>query len=163
MGWFRKDETAKGFVLFRGNMAPRADDFAFLHKQGMKVQKKSAPGTLLWALALRHESWGDAILFCPRKLSPPPPEWITMDARLSDAEKETALQGQSTICLHVDPKHKHVLRDRKSLLRYMRAVMGDDGVVAIDHASLRMWSKDALDDELCHDADLDIEALYTLH
>src|SRR5688500_4467741 len=164
MGWFKKDDTAKGVVMFRGAMAPRPDEFEFLANQGIRIKKQqNPPDKLLWAAGMRHPDWGDAILFCPRQLAPPPPEWITIDARLSDAEKETALLGRSALCLHVEPKHGNVLRDRKSLLRYMRAVLGDDGVVAFDHASLRMWSKDALDAELCHDADLDIEALYTLH
>jgi hypothetical protein len=41
--------------------------------------------------------------------------------------------------------------------------MGSDGVVAIDHTAQRFWPREALEDELAHDADLDIESLYTLH
>ena len=163
MGWFKKDVPAKGAVLFRGTMPPRAEYFAFLQKQGVTVKRKEAPDGLHWALSLRHEQWGKATLFCPRDMPAPPGEWIGFDARLSAAEKEEAAQGRSTVCLLVEPKHGNVLRDRKSLLRYLRAVMADDGVAALDHLAMRFWSRDALDDELSHDADLDIDALYTLH
>jgi hypothetical protein len=88
---------------------------------------------------------------------------IQWDANLTAAEKELAASGESTVTVRVTGMRGDVLRDGKSLLRYLGAIMGDDGVVAIDHTAQRMWSRGALDDELCHDADLDIESLYTTH
>jgi hypothetical protein len=49
------------------------------------------------------------------------------------------------------------------MLRFVAAVMGDDGVVAIDHGAHLHWSPAMLADELAHDADLDIESLFTVH
>jgi uncharacterized protein YegJ (DUF2314 family) len=37
------------------------------------------------------------------------------------------------------------------------------GAIAIDESSMMFWSQAMLDDELAHDADLDIESLYTIH
>jgi uncharacterized protein YegJ (DUF2314 family) len=41
--------------------------------------------------------------------------------------------------------------------------MGDDGLLTFDRASEKFWPRAALDDELMHNADLDIEALFTVH
>ena len=60
-------------------------------------------------------------------------------------------------------KRKEVLADRKTMLRFARALLGEDGVVAIDMASQIPWSRAALDEELAHDAELDIQSLFCLH
>jgi len=88
---------------------------------------------------------------------------IEFDKNLTSDEKETAAAAKSAVLVRMRGSKQDVLRDRKSLLRYFGAVMADDGVVAIDHIAQRMWSRGALDDELSHDADVDIVALYTLH
>jgi hypothetical protein len=49
------------------------------------------------------------------------------------------------------------------MLRIARDVLGDDGLLVLDIGSELPWSRASLDDELQHDADLDIEALYCLH
>jgi hypothetical protein len=41
--------------------------------------------------------------------------------------------------------------------------MGEDGVVALDLLSEKVWTKSQLDDELCHDADLDTEGIFNIH
>jgi uncharacterized protein YegJ (DUF2314 family) len=48
------------------------------------------------------------------------------------------------------------------LLHYLRVLM-DDGVIASDHTSSRLWSRAMLDDELMHDAPLDVDSLIALH
>jgi uncharacterized protein YegJ (DUF2314 family) len=45
----------------------------------------------------------------------------------------------------------------------MRCLMGDDGVLAVDHLAQKFWTRDALDDELAHDADLDVDSLFVTH
>jgi uncharacterized protein YegJ (DUF2314 family) len=67
------------------------------------------------------------------------------------------------VTIELSASRRNLLRDRKHALRYLRAGMGDDGLIAADHGAGRFWSRTALDDELTHDADLDIEALYGLH
>jgi hypothetical protein len=82
---------------------------------------------------------------------------------LTREEREQAYLGESTVSVVIEGQRSDVLRDRKTLLRFLHAVMGSDGVVAVDHTAQRFWPREALEDELAHDADLDIESLYTLH
>ena len=49
------------------------------------------------------------------------------------------------------------------MLRFARAVLGEDGVVVVDMASQLPWSRASLDEELAHDAELDVESLFCLH
>jgi hypothetical protein len=53
--------------------------------------------------------------------------------------------------LSLTSSKEHVLRDKKNLLRFLRAVMSDDAVVSIDAGSMLYWSPAALDDELAKD------------
>ena len=58
---------------------------------------------------------------------------------------------------------RQVLADRKRLLFWLRALMQGDGVVGVDTTSQLLWSTAMLYHQFAHDADLDIEALYTIH
>ena len=77
--------------------------------------------------------------------------------------KATARRGHAAVSVHIQARQKHVLRDRKRLLFWLRALMRSDGAVATDNASTMFWSEAMLEDELAHDADLDVESLYTIH
>ncbi len=116
-----------------------------------------------WALRLSHPKWGEADVVCLRECPRPPQQLIDFDPSLTKEEREQAHLGESTVSVMLEGERRDVLRDRKNLLRFLRAVMGGDGMVAFDHTAQRFWPREALDDELCHDADLDIESLYTLH
>lgn len=116
-----------------------------------------------WALRLSHPKWGKADIVCLREYARPPQQLIDFDPSLTKEEREQAHLGESTVSVMLEGERRDVLRDRKNLLRFLRAVMGGDGMVAVDHTAQRFWPREALDDELCHDADLDIESLYTLH
>ena len=94
---------------------------------------------------------------------PLPPELIAHTLTLSDDEKARARIGEAVVTVRIRAQHQNVLRDRKRLLFWLRALMQEDGAVAIDDASMLYWSQAMLDDELAHDADLDIESLYTIH
>jgi hypothetical protein len=71
--------------------------------------------------------------------------------------------SSAAVGVRVPARRKSVLRDRKTMLRITRDVLGDDGLMVVDIASQLPWSRASLDDELAHDADLDIEALYCIH
>jgi hypothetical protein len=117
---------------------------------------------MLWSLALDHPELGSATLACDRS-TPPATDYVRFAANLSGAERAAATDAASSVVLSVPAKRRSVLRDRKTLLRIARDVLGDDGVIVLDVASQLPWSRAALEDELAHDADLDIEALYCLH
>jgi hypothetical protein len=94
---------------------------------------------------------------------PPPPELIDFMLSLSAEEKARARLGEAAVAVRVRGRQKHVLRDRKHLLFWLRALMLTDGVIAFDDASMLFWSQSMLDDEIAHTADLDIESLYAIH
>lgn len=165
MGWnWRNKKTAcAGSVLFRGRLAPRAQEFAHLEQRGFKVWNMEPGPAANWALRLSHPKWGQADVVCLRDCPRPPRHLIDFDPSLTKQERDQAHLGESTVSVILEGERQDVLRDRKTLLRFLRAVMGGDGMVAVDHTAQRFWPREALDDELCHDADLDIESLYTLH
>jgi hypothetical protein len=162
--WRNRSIDLVGSVFFRGSMPPRAGDFQYLARQGVRLEEVDPQNeNLIWCVNAGHDAWGDAEIFCPRGMPPPSRALIDFDKNLTSDEQETAAAGESPVLVRVKGSKQDVLRDRKSLLRWLGAVMADDGVLAIDHTAQRMWSRGALDDELSHDADVDIVALYTLH
>ena len=163
MGWLNRSVHCAGSVLFRGRMPPRLEELSGLSKYGVRVRPKKQDPRVHWAADLEHERWGKSLVVCLRNVPRPPTEWMAHDAGLSESERAEAAAGQSHVTVRVDGAKNNVLRDRKHLLGFLRAVMGDDGAVAADHTAMRLWSRAALDDELSHDADLDIDGLYCVH
>jgi hypothetical protein len=163
MGWVNRSVHCTGSVFFRGTMAPRLEELEGLAPAGVRVVKRGKDPRVHWAAEVEHDRWGKATVVCRRDATAPPKQLFDHDVWLSDAEREAAKAGQSPVTVIVKGEKGNVLRDRKRLLGFLRAVMGGDGAVAMDHLSTRNWSRAALDDELAHDADVDIEALYCLH
>lgn len=163
MQWFKKTIPWNGAVFFRGSLQPRASDFEYLGKQGIRVTPASTGSGVLWRLELAHPDWGKAVLECPPEPDKIPSAVVDYDPRLSDAEKQAALQGEAFVHLSMQSSKGHILRDRKLALRFIRAVMSDDAVIGLDCLGMRPWSQTALDEELVHDADLDIDDIYCLH
>ena len=160
---FRKETPSVGSVYFRGNIPPRPEEFAHdFQRAGVTVETGQADNAR-WVLRARHAAWGPAEIVCLRDAPPPPPHLIEPMPSLSPAEKQEALAAGTTLTVRVESTRKNVLRDRKNMLRYLRLLMGAEGVAATDHVSQLFWSRAGLDDELAHDADLDIEAVYCLH
>ncbi len=163
MGWNQQMSASDGAVFFRGSLPPKADEFAFLSAAGITSSADSATGGELWAVRLTHPTWGTARMSAPRQTVPIPKPILKYDARLEEGEKAHAALGRSSVRVRVEGDRGDVLRDRKRLLRFMAAVLGDDGRIALDATAMRFWSSAALADELCHDADLDIDSLFTVH
>jgi hypothetical protein len=161
--WRQKKTTCAGSVLFRGAVAPRPEEFHHLAERGFTIAPAPASPAAHWGLRLSHPKLGDADVVCMRNAPRPPRKLIDFDPMLTRGEREAAYLGESSVSVLVEGQRQDVLRDRKTLLRFLRAVMGNDGVVAIDHTAQRFWPAEALDDELAHDADLDIESLFTMH
>lgn len=163
MFWRKKSILCAGSVLFRGSIPPRPDDFQHLTRQGITVRALEHGNDVHWQLALAHPRYGNATLFCMREAGRPPKVLLDWARELVPSEKELAATGESRVILHMEASAGDLLRDRKNLLWFLRQIMADDGVVAVDHLSTRFWSRGALDDELCHDGDLDIESLFAVH
>jgi uncharacterized protein YegJ (DUF2314 family) len=159
--FFERANPSLAFIYFPGT-APLADAaFGRLREVGIEIEPRAA-GDALWARGLRHPDWGTAELRCFRE--PPPAEDFTQFAINLTAEEKAEVDGsRSAVMLTVPAKRKNVLHDRKTMLRYAAAVMGEDGLLAVDLSSRLPWSRASLADELLHDADLDVEALYCIH
>ncbi len=151
-----------GAVLFRGTMQPSLADFNFLADHGVDVEPVDARGHH-WCIEVTHPTWGKATVLCMRDMPPPPRHMLELDPRLDADDVEAIAACGASVSLSLEGKHKYVLRDRKHLLRFMRLLMGDDGVAAVDHTAGGFWTRQALDDELAHDADLDVQHLFMIH
>ena len=77
-------------------------------------------------------------------------------------EKAAAPGSSSSVVLRVPARREEVLGDRKTIPD-QPDVLGDEGVIVLDTVSQLPWSRAPLDDELAHDANLDVEALYCVH
>ncbi|MCC7290673.1 MAG: DUF4026 domain-containing protein [Phycisphaerales bacterium] len=129
----------------------------------MELALRTPPEERAWRLRLKHPEWGEAELRCDIEPRPIPEILVKLDPRLTEAERAEARMGGTHVCVEMTAQAGHVLRDRKRFLRFLRAVMGSDGVVAADAAAQGFWSRASLDEELAHDADLDVTALYSIH
>jgi uncharacterized protein YegJ (DUF2314 family) len=163
LSFFRRSVPASGRVLFAGAIPPPFAQFASVLDASVGCTSKSASPDQVWAAELTHPNAGSAEIICVRNPPQFPPEIIDVTLSLSEEEKVRAHQGDATIGVRVRAEQQYVLRDRKRLLFWLRMVMRAGGVIACDDASTLFWSEAMLDDELAHDADLDIESLYALH
>jgi hypothetical protein len=161
-GLLKRDTIGVAQVVYAGFAPPPAEAFGRLRDLRIEVSPMRPPADALWGLELRHPDWGAATIAAFRD-TPPASELVRFAVNLSDAEKAAIGDATSAVILQVPARRGHVLADRKTLLRFARALLGEDGVVAVDLASNLPWGRAALDDELAHDADFDIEALYCLH
>ena len=149
-------------MLYPGSIPPPLNTLVALGERVTKLDVKARDGQL-WAVEASHPRWGTAEIACERQACPLPGPLIDVTVHLSEAEKASARRGEATIAVRVQHKQKHVLKDRKALLFWLRTLMEPDGVIAIDGTSTLLWSRAMLDDELAHDADLDVEALFAIH
>jgi Protein of unknown function (DUF4026) len=159
--FLRRDQPGLAAIHFPGTGPPAADAFLRLRDLGYTLSEGSSDDAL-WMLRLDHPTFGTADLWCERN-GPLIDDFIRFAGNLSDAEKAAAMGSSSSVGLRVPAKRKQVLRDRKTMLLIARDILGDDGVMVLDIGSELPWSRASLEDELAHDADLDIEALYCLH
>jgi uncharacterized protein YegJ (DUF2314 family) len=161
-----KPTAYAGTVFFRGPIAPPVEQVLALGLGDVAATRGDAPKGIeaAWAVRLTHPAWGEALVVAPRQSSVPHAEVIRWGTPgLTDAER--ALLGRAEVSLTVEVKtpERSVLRARKYLLRWLNLLMSLDGLAAVDLASDLFWAPAMLDDELAHDADLDVEALYTIH
>lgn len=159
----RRKSRSAGSVLFRGSLPIPFDNFAYLRELGVELESRRAEPDQLWAARVRHPVWGEAELFCPRQRPVPPREIVEFDPRLMEAEVEAIVGCGSSVEVLMSHERQNVLRERKLALRLMHAIMGEHGVSVVDHGCGRFWSRTALEEELAHDADLDIDSLFILH
>lgn len=161
--WKRTAKEGSGSAFFRGALPPRAESYEGLARAGIEVARAPDASDTHWTLDLRHPDWGNAKLVCLRAAPMPPQVLIDYDPRLTSQQRADAKAAGCLVSVRRPMQSDNVLRERKHFLHFLRAAMGEHGLVGIDHLSQAFWSREALDDELAHDADVDIQALFTVH
>ncbi len=161
LDFLRRDEPGLAAVYFPGSAPPVADAFLRLRDLGYQLTDRRADD-MLWAVGLEHPVLGKAELWCDRA-APPIDDFIRFANNLSNGERAVAAGSAASVQVRVPAQRRHLLRDRKTMLRIARDVLGEDGLIVLDIASQLPWSRASLAEELAHDADLDIDALYCLH
>lgn len=102
-------------------------------------------------------------VFC---MSPPtrdPSAQVRLAWGLSDEERAEISAARAFWVVRILPGDGPVLSTRKRAMRALGELLPFGAVGAIDLASLRVWSRSAIADELLTDADLDVESLYCIH
>jgi hypothetical protein len=160
--FLRRELPAVGQVLYPGTIPPPIESLGAFRAPITWIPSNPAAHQI-WAVRATHPDWGSADVAANRDGLPITDVVIDHMLALAEEEKALARRGRAAIAVSVTARKADVLRDRKRLLCWLSALMQPDGAVAVDTGSTLLWSQAMLDDELAHDADLDIEALYAIH
>lgn len=163
LSWFARDVQFAGSAFFRGTFPLRAENFEHLKGLGVEITAAEPSENAMWSLQLRHPEWGQAMLACIREMPMPPHILIEWDSQLIPGEVEEIKACGTSVQLMYEGKQRNVLRDRKNALLYLHAILGEEGVAALDHVAQRFWHRDALALEAAHPAELDVEGIMTFH
>lgn len=150
-------------VMFPGPLPPRLEELNGLASKGVIVERLPDSGDVHWAVRLTHRVWGSAEALCTRNPLLPPREMIDPCLNLTPDEKDAIGNAGSDVIVVQRQATPNPLECRKRLFRFARAIMSDYGVAVADHLSCLFWSRQSLDEELAHDADLDVAALHVMH
>ncbi|GMU80571.1 MAG: hypothetical protein AMXMBFR47_04420 [Planctomycetota bacterium] len=164
MSWYKKALPRFAGVFYRGNLPPRPGELKDITRHGIRIVSKETLPDTHWAFKVEHAEWGPATIMAPRDLQPPPPEMLGYCARgFTESEMVLARAAGAGLAVRLESTRDNVLRDCKNMLRYVDVLMREDGLLATDFASELLWSRSMLEDELAHDADVDISALHVIH
>lgn len=148
----------RGGLLFADPEAPPIARFS--HLPGFSASP--APAGVPWSARVALD--GATATLEPRATYAPFPDAVLEhDPRLSRADRAVVRAARSAVVARVSPGIDDPFRARKRLLRVLGAALGEHGVAALDVAAQRIWTREALDDELAHDAPLDVDQMYVLH
>jgi Uncharacterized protein conserved in bacteria (DUF2314) len=162
--WWKRTLDLTGAAYFRGTLAPSIESLDGLARASIEVTLEPASTDQLWSATLRHRAWGQARIHAPRGAQPFPPLLVEFASGLTDIERELVMRdAHYPLILDVPARDGDVLRDRKRFLRFLAAVLGDDGVAGVDALSSLIWTRARLTDELAHEAPLDIVHIHALH
>lgn len=166
--------TCGAAVYFPGGAPPTLDDLRAAERAGVRIEMLPAADGDRFAARLRHPVWGEAFVCSPRPSVGSVAADVLVAPWLTREEKARILACRESLLVACVPPDGGALPspqgsdpdpvvERKRLFRFARAVCGERGAGILDALSSRHWSPAALDDELEHDAPLDVEALFLVH
>ncbi|HET9218382.1 MAG TPA: DUF2314 domain-containing protein [Terriglobia bacterium] len=162
--WWKRKLDLRGLIFFSGSLAPTFQEVHQWQQPGLEVEGIPPGNDEIWAATLRHRVWGRARLSAVRGIEPLTEDDVRFASGITETERETILRdAQSALVLEMTSQADDVLRERKRFLRFMAAVMGTRGVVALDLMAQTFWTPGRLADELRHDAALDIVHIHVFH
>lgn len=160
---FRRTVAHAGAALFPGALAEPVERLSRLEAAGFSTRRGSGAPGAVWHLELSHPDLGAFEVVAPREPTAPPDALLDHASSLSSAEKAAVRRAGHALLVRSRAPRGAVLADRKALYRAGRALLADAGLAFFDDATQVYWSPAMLDDELSHDADLDVEAVFGLH
>jgi hypothetical protein len=113
---------ATGRVLYPGAIPPPFEQLSAL-REPIVCKPTTASADHVWSAEASHPVWGQVEIACLRGPMPLPGELIDFTLSLSDDDKARARTGEATVAVRVRGQQKHVLRDRKRLLFWLRALI----------------------------------------
>jgi hypothetical protein len=132
----------------------------FRHLPGFAASP--APQGVPWSAEL--EVGGALVTLEPMTTFMPFPEvLLSHDPRLTDRDRAVVRAARSAVHVRVTPRTEDPFHARKRLVLAMGAALGPDGAAALDVAAQRIWPREDLEDELAHDAPLDVNQMYVTH
>lgn len=161
--WLKKKLRTDVQIFFRGSRPRQATEFGFLRDAGFALRDAEATPPQRWRMHIEHPTLGHGELFPFDDTDGLDDVVLDWTPGLTPTEKDEIKPCRTRVGLSMPGGHGHLLRDQKNALRIVRAVMGDEGVAAMIFQSKLIWPRAALDFELSHDADVDVEALYCTH
>ncbi len=155
--------TSTALILLPGTKPPRAEAFRGLADRGLVVTEVAPGRETLWQLRIEQPKIGRVLLAAHDPAIVLPAVLLEHDGRLTRGERAQVSKSRTSVTLTSEIEGERLLSDRKRFLRIARAVMGRGETALLDPLSQRLWTSDALDDELSFDSDLDVDGLYQLH
>lgn len=163
LDWWKRESEIYGTVLFPGPIPVRSEHFDYLTGHGFTLQKADVElgSDLHWALKLEHKDHGTIDMICSRNFQNA--KHLLDHAFMTDDGGEAIAKAGCAVNLKLRGKKGNILEDRKAALRLYSLLMTDYGLAAIDDTSFKVWSKPQLEDELSHDAALDVSDIFGVH
>jgi hypothetical protein len=165
--WPFTDRAAplRGLVCYRGPIPPPIEHVLALAAGAIDASRHGPTDPpSQWAVGLTHPQWGEAVVSMPGgDVVLALERDIFGGSALTERERDLATATERLLEVTVTTPERRVLRGRKHLLRWLHLLMSLGGLFALDSDSGVLWSPAMLEDELAHDADLDIASLFTLH
>jgi hypothetical protein len=158
--------TCQALALYAAELPPSPAEVRRRLGSGAYRWQALPPGPRgSWGFRVEHPEWGPACIAGMPEVPALPSSSVEFCSRLLPEEKAHARAARSVLAVIASERAGHAAQDRKFLLRFLELLLDPSSphATGYDCRANKLWSADALREELEHDADLDIDALLELH